>query len=161
MIVHESCVHQSSGTATRERTCKCFSRRYLPVIHVTGVLRGKYLRNCGSTQMCNGIKRFLYYGDIMTWERFPHNWPFVPGLHRSPFSLQRVTNAKFGWFLCSCPEWAVEQTSPPACDPSNMLRMWCHGNKESCECNIWYLAMSTTIYHVTSSCHICCRSENI
>ena len=37
---------------------------------------------------------FFYHYDVMTWVHFPHYWPLVNGIHRSPaVLLQRASYA--------------------------------------------------------------------
>ena len=41
------------------------------------------------------------HGDVMTWKRFPHCWPFVRGIHRRPVDFPHKGASNGEWcFLC-------------------------------------------------------------
>ena len=44
------------------------------------------------------------HDDVIKWKHFPRCWPFVRGIHRSPVTGTKASDAKLWCFLWSAPE---------------------------------------------------------
>ena len=56
-------------------------------------------------------RKWVPHDDVIKWQHFPHNWPFVRGIHRSPWiPLTKASDEELWYFLWSASEQTVEQT---------------------------------------------------
>ena len=73
---------------------------------------------------------FLFHDDVIKWKHFPHYWPFVRGIHRSPVNSTHKGQWRGAWMfslICALNKrlskqwwgWWLEMPSPS---------LWCHCN---------------------------------
>ena len=57
---------------------------------------------CEAKKWTHSKRKGLWHDDIIKWKHFPHYWPFVQGIHRSPVNSQwcwALINSQWCWAL--------------------------------------------------------------
>ena len=85
-------------------------------------------------------KKMLLHDDVIKWKRFPRNWPFVRGIHRSPVNSPHKGQWRGAFTFSLICVWITGWVNN--CDAGDLRRYHAHYDVIVMENVVWMLAIS-------------------